>query len=302
MAPPDPSTLRSLGRDGSFNVERRGARTTDVYHHLVVTSWPRFLALTAAGYLVANALFALLYLAGAECIAGALPGSFIDAFFFSVQTMATIGYGTMAPATTYAHVLVTVEALFGLLGVAMASGLMFAKFSRPTARVVFSNVAVVNTRDGTPHLVFRVANLRENQIVEASMTVTALLTETSSEGETMRRFYELKLSRSRNPAMALSWTVMHPIDDQSPFHHQTVEALRAQGIELLASLVGLDGTFSQTIHARHSYTTDEIVWNARFVDIISVQPDGKRRIDLTHMHEFEPTTAFSTVGQTAETA
>jgi inward rectifier potassium channel len=282
--------LRTLQRDGTFNTIRIGAQAhahlSDVYHFLIVAPWPLFLSLVACAYIGMNVVFAVLYLAGGDCIANARAGSFADAFFFSVQTMATIGYGAMAPATVYAHVLVAGEAFFGLLGVALATGLMFAKFSRPTARVLFSNVALINHRNGKPHLMLRVANIRANQIVEASLKLAALRFETTAEGERMRRFYDMPLLRSQNPMFALTWTVMHAIDENSPLHGLTVEQMQEERLEILAIVVGIDGTFSQTIHARHSYTAEEIIPNARFVDIIKELPDGKRGVDLGLIHDY----------------
>lgn len=189
---PDLEKLRLVHRvSKQFNVVRLGetqAPLSDLYHLLLTISWPGFLGLIFAGYLISNALFALLYLAGGDSIKNAQAGSFADAFFFSVQTMATIGYGAMYPATPYANVLVALQALFGLLGVAMASGLMFARFSRPTARVMFSRVAVIHPREGVPTLMFRAANQRRNQILEAQIRMTLIRSETTAEGEYFRRF------------------------------------------------------------------------------------------------------------------
>jgi inward rectifier potassium channel len=199
--------------------------------------------------------------------------------------MSTIGYGTMVPRTFYANVLVSIEALVGLLSLAMVTGLIFAKFSRPTSRVLFSRLAVVTRRDGMPCLMFRVANQRGNQIVEARIHVVLALTETTAEGEVIRRLHDLELSRATNALFALSWTALHPISERSPLYRVTTESLRAAEAEVIVSLTGLDESFSQTVHARHSYTVDEIVWGARFVDIISRLPNGRRRVDYTHFHD-----------------
>lgn len=218
----------------------------------------------------------------------ARPGSFLDAFFFSVQTMASIGYGVMHPRTTYAHTVVTIESFIGLLGLAITTGLVFARFSRPTARVLFSQVAVIIPHNGVPTLMFRAANKRGNQILEAQLQVSLLRDEISLEGEFMRRFYDLKLLRSRTSAFALSWTVMHPIDETSPLLGATTESLVEEETTITVSLTGLDETVSQTIHARHTYTAQDILWNMRFVDIVSWTPDGERYIDYTHFHDVEP--------------
>jgi inward rectifier potassium channel len=279
---------RILDRDGRITVVQTGARNGylgDLYHLLLVSSWPRLFALLVIVYVVTNAFFALGYLVGGNSFEGAQPGSFADAFFFSVQTMATIGYGHWYPKTLWAHALVTVETLTGLVGVAMVAGLTFAKFSRPTARVLFSRVAVVVTRDGVPSLMFRTANQRGNQIVEARLHVVLARNEVTAEGEAVRRLYDLDLVRAQNALFALSWTAVHPITERSPLHGATSESLAASDAEIIVSLTGLDESFSQTVHARHSYVADEIIWGARFVDILSRTPDGRRQVDYTHFHD-----------------
>jgi inward rectifier potassium channel len=255
---------------------------------LLTLDWPQFFLLTAICYIVTNALFALLYLAGGDCIKNARPGSFLDAFFFSVQTMATIGYGAMYPSTDYANLLVTLEALIGLLGVAMATGLMFARFSRPTARVLFSRVAVITPHNGLPTLMLRVANERRNQILEAQIGLSLLRDEVTTEGLFIRRFYDLKLLRSQTRTFALSWVVMHVIDENSPLYGATPESLKEVQTDIVVTLMGIDETVSQTVHARHYYMTDEILWNMRFVDIFSKKPDGRRILDFNHFHDVMP--------------
>jgi len=243
------------------------------------------LAIFATYYLVANALFALAYLAGGDDLANARPHSFVDAFFFSVQTMATIGYGAIAPKTVYANVLVAIEAFVGVLGFALATGLFFAKFSRPTSRVLFSRVAVVAPRDGVPSLMLRMANERANQVVEAQVHVALALSETTAEGEKVRRFYDLALTRTHTPIFVLSWTVIHPITKTSPLYGATRDSLLECEGEVIVSVTGIDETFSQAIHARYSYLPDEIVWGARFVDIMSQLPDGRVGIDYGRFHD-----------------
>jgi len=283
-----------LDPQGRLNIARTGARNgllDDLYLFLLVSSWPRLVVLLATAYLVTNSLFALAYLLEGHSLEHASAGSFSDAFFFSVQTMATIGYGYIIPHTLFANILVTVESLTGLFGLAVVTGLVFAKFSRPTARVLFSRVAVVTPRDGVPSLMFRMANQRGNQIVEARIHVVLALTETTAEGEVIRRLQDLEMARAQNALFALSWTAVHPITATSPFYRQTQESLAATEAEVIVSLTGIDESFSQTVHARHSYTADEIVWGARFVDILSRAPDGRRRIDYTHFHEVVPDNA-----------
>lgn len=277
--------------DRRFQVLRKGSSRShwkDPYHWLLTISWTQFLVVIAIVYVTANILFALAYLAGGDGIENARSGSFFDAFFFSVQTMASIGYGAMYPRTTYANIIVTIEALAGLMGLAMGTGLMFARFSRPTARVLFSRVAVITSYNGVPTLMFRAANERHNQILEAQVKVTMLRDEVTSEGEAMRRFHDLKLVRSETSIFALTWTVMHVIDKSSPFYGMTPESLAQENLELIVTLTGLDETVSQTINARHSFIAKEILWNMRFVDILSVMPDGSRCIDYSRFHDVVP--------------
>src|SRR6476646_1746542 len=208
-------------RDGRFRILRSGiwySYWREPYHLLLTIPWTGFLALTVLSYGMTNAIFALLYLAQPASIAHAKPGSFLDAFFFSVQTLASIGYGAMYPQTVYADAIVTVEAMVSLVGIALLTGLAFARFSRPTARVTFSHVAVIGPYEGVPTFIFRTANQRRNQILEAQIRLYLLRDEMSLEGHSMRRFYELKLLRSRTPSFTLSWTVLHPIDEYSPFY------------------------------------------------------------------------------------
>ncbi|MBZ8181444.1 ion channel [Oscillatoria salina] len=261
----------------------------DLYHRLLIVSWFQFFALIVFSYLIINLCFAFAYLLQENSITNAQPGSLIDAFFFSVQTMSTIGYGAMSPQTWYANFLVTIEALFGLLGVAMATGLMFARFSRPTARVIFSRVAVICPFNGVPTLMFRTANQRDNRILEGQIRVSLLRNEVSPEGIQLRRFYDLQLLRSQTPIFGLTWMVMHPIDENSPLFQVTTDLLIDWDAEILVTLTGLDETFSQTIHARYSYRVEDIFWNLRFVDIFSRTTDGKDyKLDLTHFNEVIP--------------
>jgi inward rectifier potassium channel len=255
----------------------------DAYHALLNAHWSVLLAIFATYYVVANVLFALAYLAGGDDLAHA--HSFTDDFFFSVQTLATIGYGSIAPKTLYANILVAIEAFTGVLGFALATGLFFAKFSRPTARVLFSRVAVVTARDGVPSLMLRLANERANQVVEAQVHIALALSETTAEGEQVRRFYDLALTRTRTPIFVLSWTVVHPITETSPLYGATHDSLMERDGEVIVSVTGIDETFSQAIHARYSYLADEIIWGARFADIMSQLPDGRRHIDYGRFHD-----------------
>ena len=288
-----PQQPRLVYRKGQFtlNIVRLGVsrvHLADLYHRLLALSWPQFFILISLSYVMTNSLFALAYLAGGDCIANARPGSFKDTFYFSVQTMATIGYGAMYPRTDYANTVVAIQALFGLWGVGMVTGLAFSRFSRPTARVIFSRVAIIAPFNGVPTLMYRTGNQRFNQILEAQQRATLIRDEVTAEGEFMRRFYDLQLVRSESPIFALTWTVMHPIDEKSPLYQVTAKDLIECQAEIVITLTGIDETVSQTIHARHSFVASEIIWNMRFIDIISRSPDGKRIVDYTRFHDVKP--------------
>jgi inward rectifier potassium channel len=261
----------------------------DLYHVFLRLSWPWFLAFMAGGFLLTNLAFAGLYAAAPGSIAGAT--SFLDHFFFSVETLATIGYGVMSPQTRWAHGIVTLESLVGIAATAMITGLTFVRFSRPTAKVLFSEKMVITPRNGVPHLMFRMANWRRNQIAEARLSAIVLVTERTLEGETMRRPEPLTLVRDVNPFFALSWTALHRIDESSPFYGAGLEKLRKDRSEILLTLTGLDETFMQTIIARWRYRLDEIVPNSRFVDVLTVREDGTRVIDYEKFHDVVPNEA-----------
>ncbi|GBF80742.1 ion channel [Aphanothece sacrum] len=262
--------------------------SSDLYHWLLVISWSHFLLLISLFYGLINLIFALAYLTTGNGIANAQPGSFKDVFFFSIQTLSTVGYGAMYPQSFYAQILVTLEVLIGLLLLAILTGLMFARFSRPTARVIFSKVAVICSFNGVPTLIFRTANQRENQILEAQVRVSFIRNEITTEGHHLRRFYDLNLLRSQTPMFGLSWSVMHPIDENSPLYGASIDDLEAVDGEIWVTLTGLDETFSQTIHARYTYYWSNIVWNYKFVDIFTRSPNGQVYIDLKNFHNIVP--------------
>jgi inward rectifier potassium channel len=261
----------------------------DTYHKVLSMPWWRFFAYAAVGWIGINLLFALLYRLDPGCIAGAQPDSLEDAFYFSVQTLATIGYGAMSPATRYGHVVVVAEALVGTLGVALVTGVTFAKFARPTARVLFSNSAVVQTRDGVPHLVFRLANWRGNMVVEGQLRVLLLRMRKTQEGDVIRIPEDLPLVRDRTALFALTWAPMHRIDEASPFFGgaAAIDRLRAEKTEIFLAFTGLDETIGQAIHARYSYKLEDIVHNARFADVLTIGDDGARTIDYGGFHDVE---------------
>jgi inward rectifier potassium channel len=258
----------------------------DAYHFLLTMPLAAFFGVMGAMYLAINALFGLLYLLVGG-VDGVRPGHFPDAFFFSVQTLGTIGYGQMAPRSLGAQLVVTLESFFGLFNLAVATGLLFARISRPTARVMFSQRAVVGPHEGAPTLMLRAANRRRNRIVEAEVTVTLVRDGVTREGVSMRRFETLATVRSRSPIFLLTWQIMHPIDEASPLFGETTQSLLARRAEIVVILKGLDETFAQTIHARASYTPEEIVWGGRLVDIFSRGEDGRPVIDYTRFHDIE---------------
>ena len=266
----------------------------DPYYLLLTVPWQGFFLITIGVYALANAIAAFLFLLGGEgTIVNAQPGSFADAFFFSVQTSASIGYGVMSPGNAYAHVLVSLEAIISLIGIAVLTGLAYARFARPTAQVLFSKVAVVAPFQDVPTLMFRAANERRNQILEAKMRLYLTLDE-YSDGRMMRRFYELELLRDRNPSFFLSWTALHPVNQHSPLYGLSQADLTKKSAALLVSVSGIDQTVAQAIHTRHTYYAADILWNRQFKDIIhnvdeeTDNPDTTvRYIDFADFHEVE---------------
>ncbi len=286
---------RLLNHDGTFNVRREGLslfRSRGLYLHLLVIRWSAFHAIVAAAFLVFNTVFATAYLlCGEGALRGAggstLPERFADAFFFSVQTSTTIGYGQVAPVGLAANIIVSVEIMVGLLGFALATGLVFARFSRPNARVVFSNLAVVAPYRGIAAFEFRVANERSNQLIQAEVSVLLSRMELH-EGKMVRRFHRLALERDSVVFFPLHWTVVHPIDTSSPLHGVSREQFIASDPEVEILLTAIDETFSQTVHARSSYKSAEIVWGAKFADMYHRPGRGVLSVDLRRLHVIEP--------------
>ena len=260
---------------------------SDLYHRTLVIHWPVFLLIGCSFYLALNVVFAGLFMLHPGAIDHARPGSFADAFFFSIQTMATIGYGVLTPSGTYANIVMTAETIVSLLFAAFITGLTFSRFSRPTARVTFSKVATIAPYNGQPTLSVRLSNGRRNQILEADVSLVLLRSERTKEGSMMRRFYDLPLARGHTPVFSLTFTAMHTIDEASPFHGQDPASLEGNDAELLVTVTGLDETMSQTIHARASYTADEIRFGQRFRDMFGYTPEGRLVIDHSYFDELE---------------
>jgi inward rectifier potassium channel len=283
-----PTRVTQPGADYEIHVV--GEPTTpmrDLYYGVLRLPWWKTIAGISSLFVIVNALFALAYLATGG-IAHARPGSFADAFFFSVETMGTIGYGALYPESTGANVVMVVESITSLTLVALVTGLVFAKFSRSTARLVFSRRAVISPVGGVPALMFRIGNQRGNQIIDARIRVVMIRTEKMPEGDTFYRMIDMRLQRERALSLSRSWSVMHPIDRDSPFYGQTPESILAQEVELQILVVGLDDILMQTVHAQHRYYAHQISWGARLVDVLTETDAGNLLLDLTKFHEVEP--------------
>jgi inward rectifier potassium channel len=288
-----PSSVRFTDNRGRPTIEAIGlprAVLRDLYHRVLTAKWRWFFLVATLYYLSVHAIFALLYLLQPGSIVNAAPGSFWDAYFFSVQTWMTIGYGVMSPGSFWGHWLVTIEAFLGMLTTAVITGLVFAKFARPTANILFSDVCCVSNVDGVPTLSFRMANARGNRLVEAALTVNVARTVRTAEGESFRRVIDLKLVRSHNPMFFVGWTALHRIDEASPLLGHDVASLKKDATEILVVLTGLDEDIAATVHARKAYGPDDIRWGHRFADIVtsSTERDGVRVFDYRKFHDTLP--------------
>jgi inward rectifier potassium channel len=273
--------LRAINKDGSFNVKRTGLRSLagGAYIHLVRISWPRFLSFVTVAYLTVNMVFAGVFIALGP---GALHaterglglGDFGRAFFFSVQTLTTVGYGSIYPAGVAASLMAGFEAAVGLMGFALATGLLFARFSRPSSKLVFSDKMVVAPSGEVTSLQFRIANQRSNVLMEVEARMMLTTVERGPDGELKRNFRNLPLEIPQINFLALTWTVVHSIGDTSPLFGKTRKDLEEQQAELLILIKGFDDSFSQVVHTRYSYRWDEIEWSARFVPAFSTAPEG----------------------------
>jgi inward rectifier potassium channel len=289
------SRQRFVNRDGSFNVRRTGLpfwSSLSPYHLLLTVSWGKFLSLMTLSFVLLNTAFALAYLA---CGAGALSGAMVEqgysafwqAFFFSVHTFATIGYGNISPIGMAANLIVVIESLTGLLATALITGLIFARFSRPTAKIVFSQQAVIAPYKNITAFMFRITNARKNQLISLEVKVNLSLYE-SGNGPTNRRFHQLSLERARVDVFPLSWTIVHPIDEHSPLHGYTAERLQQTDAEFVILLTALDETSTQTVHTRSSYKCNELVWGAKFSNLYEpITATEPITIDVGKIHDIE---------------
>ena len=286
------SRRRLLNKDGSFNVERARLpflRSLSPYHTLLTISWTKFYLLLIGSYLLFNLFFAAGYYLcgpGSLTVDEGASGRLFEDFFFSIQTSTTIGYGRIAPVSTAANILAATEALAGLLGFALATSLMFARFSNPDTRIVYSNHAVVAPYRGGAGLMFRIANERNNELIQVGVQVLLSRVEQRG-GSRTRRYHRLRLERDEVTFFPLTWTIVHPIDEKSPLREMGEDEFHSTESEILVLLSAVDETFSQTVHSRSSYKADEVVWGAKFSDIFGERSDGTVVVDLHRIHEYE---------------
>jgi inward rectifier potassium channel len=259
----------------------------DLYHNSLTISWARFFAFAAFAFLTINTVFATLYWLGHEPIANARPG-FRDLFYFSIETLATVGYGDMHPQTDYAHMLATVEIFTGLSFLSIMTGLVFTRFSRPRARVLFADHAMITEHDGQRVWTVRIANIRLNAITDATARLWMARTQETKESGTFRSFVELPLRRNESPLFALSWSLFHVIDQTSPLHGQRREDLEAVEAAFVVSLRGHDESLAQNITARRTYRLEDVRWDHRYADILSLDESGKLTIDYDSFHRSTP--------------
>ncbi len=287
--------IRIIKPNGDFNVRRRGAARRDIhpYVFMINTSWPVFVATVFAGYVVANLVFAALYLwVGVEHLRGADVSTLSEraqsAFFFSTQTFTTLGYGRISPDGLATNIIASFQALLGLMALAIVTGLVFGRFSRPAARVAFSRQMVVAPYQSGSSLQFRVANRRsDDNLMEIDARILFMTVETTERGM-MRMYKPLALERPVIMFLPLTWTIVHPIDDASPLRGLTAEDLARLQAEFLILIKAFDDTFFQTIHVRHSYRHEEMVWGAKFVTAFEPDKEGKMVLDLTRLSEIVP--------------
>jgi inward rectifier potassium channel len=276
---------------GPREVETRGLQQgfwTDLYHRSMTVQWPVFFGSAALIFVLLNAIFAFFYFLGNEPIANVTGNSPLDLFYFSIETLATVGYGDMHPQTSYGHAVATAEIFTGMCFLAVMTGLIFARFSRPRARFVFAEHPVVSLREGQPTLMIRMANARHNTISRATARLWFIRVERTMEGGQLRRFYELQLDRHEHPMFVLSWMLFHTIDKASPLHGATAADLAEADAALVLTVSGLDDSSAQQLHARRIYSAEDIRWQHRYRDISSISADGRLMLDYTKFHEVMP--------------
>jgi inward rectifier potassium channel len=277
-------------RAGQFEFVKLNAEKfdwRDMYHFILTLSWPGFAGIVFGIYLLINVLFAALYMLDPHAVAEMAPGSFLAAFFFSVETLATVGYGHMYPETFYGHLIAMLEIMVGMFGLAVITGLIFVRFSRPTARIHFSKVAVIAPFDGTPNLMIRVANLRHQAMVEPQFRMILLRSVITAEGDEVRRFHPLKLEFDHLISFPAVLTVRHRIDKQSPLFGMTPEDFQRLDFHVIASIVGVDTVIVAPVESFGDYNFDQIEWNRRFVEIYDRNKEGEWTVDYARIDETE---------------
>ncbi len=285
-------------RSGQFEIVKLNTSRwegRDVYHSMLTLNWPQFIGCLLGAYFLINTLFALLYLLGGQCIAEMPPWSFASAFFFSVETLATVGYGHMYPNTLYGHLVTTVEIMVGMFGLAVMTGLIFVRFSRPTALFVFSRSLVISNFDGQPALMLRIANLRHQAMVEAEFRLMMIRTETTREAEDMRRFYELKMQVPWVTVFPAAMTLRHLIDEHSPLYGVTPESIERGDCRFVASIVCVDTVIPAPVQSQQDYNWRAVRFGERFAEIYHQVDDGTMTVDYGRLHETEPAGAPSVV-------
>jgi inward rectifier potassium channel len=267
----------------------------DIYHWLLTLSWSRFIAVLIGLFLTINAGFALLYLCGDHCVAELPAGSFPGAFFFSVETLATVGYGHSYPATLYGHLVVTAEIMVGMFGLAVMTGVIFVRFSRPVARLLFSNTMVIAPFDGKPTLMMRVANLRHQAMAHAEFRMVVVRDEKMLEGDVMRRFYPLRLHVDLAIIFPAAFTIRHTIDEQSPLYGQDAAHIERTDTRVFASVVAIDTIMGAPVQSSRDYTWRQIRFGQRFVEIYNDIDSNRFTVDYGRLHDTEPVSAAAPV-------
>jgi inward rectifier potassium channel len=257
----------------------------DISHRCMTASWPAFIAGAALVFLAFNAVFALFYWIGDQPVANVPGGAYIDYFYFSIETLSTAGYGDMHPQTHYGHLIATIELFTGIFSMSLMTGLIFARFARPNARLLFAENPVISNHEGKPTLMIRFVNERHNIIGNAAVRLWMLREIVSKEGQSQRRFYELPLVRNEHPALALSWTIYHVLDEDSPLHGLDAEDFRTIKLSLVVVVTGYDVVAAQTIHGRRTYDHTDIRFGRRYADILEDSEDGRIRINYGKFHE-----------------
>jgi len=288
MAKSERASNSRIVRLGGREIITEGGRLSfwaDISHRCMTASWPAFIGGAVLVFVVFNAIFALFYWIGDQPIANVPGGAYIDYLYFSIETLSTAGYGDMHPQTHYGHFVSAVELFTGIFSMSLMTGLIFARFSRPNARLLFANNPVISNQEGKPTLMIRFANERHNVIGNATARLWLLRDEVSREGGALRRFYELPLVRNEHPVLALSWTLYHVLSGESPLYRLDANDLAASGVSLVVVVSGYDVVAAQIVHARKSYDHSDILFGHRYADILDTTEDGRLRIDYGRFHE-----------------